>query len=65
MACESGDCDHREAPHIAALNNNTLRQAEKGEPSPETLDREIPRVGREQVCVAMSRKVNADREAGS
>ena len=63
MACESGDCDHREAPHIAALNNNTLRQAEKGEPSPETSGREIPRAAREQAYVAMSREVNADREA--
>ena len=63
MACEYGDCDHREAPHIAALRKDALRQAGKGEPSPETSGREIPRAAREQAYVAMSREVNADREA--
>ena len=64
MACEYGDCDHREAPHIAASRSHATQEADdESESWYETSAREVPGVGRKQIDVAMSREVNGDREA--
>ncbi len=63
MACEYGDCDHREAPHIAASRSHAPREADETGSWYETSAREVPGVGRKQIDVAMGREVNADPEA--